>query len=131
MKIRTWSFSYNNYEDWKIGNVQCVERPLWVHLGSWFVGSVLGRGCCLLHWVKFPSWVKVIRDECTYTAKEYYGDLGSVYSVEVFCPIFDWWWKIEKRNQKEWVVKIGYEKLREIFGSDFKELEPIRTSEDE
>lgn len=125
MKIRTWYYGTNSYVDFQIGDVHCIERPLWVHIGNWFVFSVLGRGCCLLHWLELPKSIKTVQDGVEYSMREYYGDVGSVYHTLVFSPVFQWWYDIEKNHQKEWVVSVGYEKLREIFGEYDKSLEPV------
>jgi hypothetical protein len=124
MKLRTWFYSTNNYVQWRIGDIHCIERPLWVAALQWFVQSVLGRGCSLLHWVKYPRWKITVDGEQT-TVRDYYGDLGSSYHVHIYVPIFQWAWRVAERNQLEWVVKLGYEKLLEIFGEYDKQLEPI------
>lgn len=125
MKIRTWHFSYNNYIQWKLGTVHCIERSLWVQVGGWFVNSVLGRGCSLLHWAKFPNWIKITNDGEVHGLRDYYGDLGCMYHSFIYNPVFQWWYRIERRNQKEWSVELGYDQLREIFGADFPDLEPV------
>lgn len=113
MKINVWEFGVNPHPNWRKGTLYLYEQPLWLGLVGLFV-DVIGYGCCLFHWLKFPDWITVARDGEKLTMKEWYGDAGQLWHLFIYCPIFEWY---DRRKQDYvMVVEIGYDRLKEILG---------------
>lgn len=117
MKIRSWNIAINNHPKWRLGTVLVVEQPLWLAVLEWFIDYVLGYGCYVFHWIKLPSFLKLTDEGHEYTWREYYGDVGDLYHLYVFGPIFQWYYR--RPGRKEYCVEIGYDKLKDIFGERF------------
>jgi hypothetical protein len=115
--VTSWAIAANSHKSWRSGCVLCVEQPLSLAFFEWFMDNVLAAVCCGLHWIKFPNWPRrkwESDDDCEYTPKEYWGDLGIWYHCHIFVPIFDWYYR--RQSRKEWTVEVGYDRLKEIFG---------------
>jgi len=131
LKVRDWSFGGNNHPQFMKGTVYLYEEPAWLGFCGWFINSVLGRGCCLFHWIKLSNSIRITRDEYVYTLREYYGDVGDLFYMYVYQPLWEWHYKHPKRRGVE--VEIGWERVKLIFESGdpeyFKMME--KTYEDE
>ena len=111
--MTSWSYGVNPYPQWRNGVLYLREEPWWLALCGWVIGY-LGYGCHFLHWIKMPNWLKVVREGHEYTWREYYGDLGQIYHVRIFDPLFQWHYGHLK--SKIFRVEIGYDRVKEIFG---------------
>jgi hypothetical protein len=114
MKTTSWSFGGNALPQWRSGAIYLYDEPWWLAFCGWFIWSILGSGCNLLHWIAMPSFLKVTREGCEYTWRDYYGDVGQLWHIYVFDKAFQWHHAHPKH--KEIVVELGYDRIKEIFG---------------
>ena len=113
MKTTSWSFGGNALPEWRSGHIYLFDEPWWLAFCGWFIWTILGRGCQLLHWIKLPRSFNVTIDGETMSWRDYYGDVGFIYHCHVFNPCFQWHEGHPKRKQI--IVDLGYDRIREIF----------------
>lgn len=109
--MTSWSYAINKL--YGTGAILLYEESWWIALCGWIINNVIGYGCHLLHWIKFPNWIKIDRNGYTYGLGEYYGDLGQLYHILIFDPLFQW----HIRHRKEIWVEVGYDRVKELFGA--------------
>jgi hypothetical protein len=111
--ITSWNYGINSLPQYKHGVIYLHEEPLWLALCGWGI-DILGYGCRCLHWIKMPSFLKVTDDGEVLSWREYYGDLGQIYHMAVYNPLFQWYETHPKRI--EFHAEVGYDKVKELFG---------------
>jgi hypothetical protein len=112
--ITSWSYGVNAYPQWRKGTLYLREEPWWLALCGWFIDSVVGYGCRWLHWIKMPNFLKIIRGGHEYTWRAYYGDLGSIYHVHIFNPLYQWDYGHPRSKLVD--IELGYDKVKQLFG---------------
>jgi hypothetical protein len=118
--ITKWSYGVNALPQFRYGTLYLREEPWWLALCGWTINSIVGRGCILLHWIRLPSSIKVVRSGHKYSMRDYYGDVGSLWHVYVFDPLFQWHYGHPKH--KEYRIEIGYDRVKGVFGERDKEF---------
>jgi hypothetical protein len=112
--ITSWSNGVNPLPQFRYGTLYLREEPWWLALYGWGIDK-LGYGCRLLHWIKLPRFIKFTdEDGERISLRDYYGDLGNIYHIYVFNPLFHWHELHHK--SKTWDVEVGYDKVKELFG---------------
>jgi len=111
--ITSWSYGVNSLPQFRYGTLYLREEPWWLALCGWAI-DILGYGCHLFHWIKFPRLIKVKdEDGDIVSLRDQWGDLGVVYHIKVFDPLFQWHYSHPK--SKEYRIEVGYDKARELF----------------
>jgi hypothetical protein len=112
--MKTWSYGINSLPQFMRGSLYLIEQPAWLAFSGWFIESIIGRGCCLMHWIKMPRWLYIIdEDNEKISFNDYWGDLGAIWHCKIFMPCFNWHYAHPKRI--EHCIEIGYNKVKEHF----------------
>jgi hypothetical protein len=111
--ITSWNYSINSLPEFRYGTISLREEPWWLALCGWFIDSVIVYGCDFLYWIKMPKWLAVTDDGGKYSWRDYYGDLGQIYNIHIFSPLFHWHYSHPK--SKRFDVEVGYDRVKELF----------------
>lgn len=116
--MKDWTYGINSLPQFKSGHIVLIEQPWWLAFIEWYIDNVIGRFCCLFHWINLPKWLYITDkdDGKKYSWYEWWGDVGALWHLYVFCPCFYWYCDHPKRI--EYKVEIGSDKLKEILYSN-------------
>ena len=101
--MKTWTYAVNSY--YKTASYILEEGPWW----SFATETIIQNICTALSVFPIPFGSKIkIKDEETYTLKEYYGSLGGIFHAYVCGPVTEFCYK----KRQELCIETDYEQLK-------------------